>query len=104
MADEMYDKKVTIRELVDFFKFERLTGDDESLKRWTVVPDFNRPGFELCGVYKKTEPRRIVVIGNKESEFIRTMSEEDQRTRFPLITDGLTPAAIITKNNDYLQF
>ena len=28
------------------------------------------------------------------------MSEEDQRTRFPLITDGLTPAAIITKNND----
>ena len=54
MADEMYDKKVTIRELVDFFKFERLTGNDESLKRWTVVPDVNRPGFELCGVYKKT--------------------------------------------------
>ena len=36
MADEMYDKKVTIRELVDFFKFERLTGDDESLKRYTI--------------------------------------------------------------------
>jgi HPr kinase/phosphorylase len=28
------------------------------------------------------------------------MSEEDQRERFPQITDGLTPTLIITKNND----
>ena len=46
------------------------------------------------------EPRRIVILGNKESEFIHTMSEVDQRTRFPLITDGLTPALIISKNNE----
>lgn len=100
MAEVKYDKKVTIREIVDFFQFERLTGDDHSLDRWTVVPDVNRPGFELCGFVKKTEPRRIVIIGNKESEFIRGMSEQDQRERFPLITDGLTPAMIITKNNE----
>lgn len=100
MAENMYEKKVTIRELVDFFKFERLTGDEKSLDRWTVVPDVNRPGFELCGFYKKAEPRRIVILGNKESEFIHTMSEADQRTRFPLITDGLTPALIISKNNE----
>ncbi len=100
MAENMYEKKVTIRELVDFFKFERLTGDEKSLDRWTVVPDVNRPGFELCGFYKMAEPRRIVILGNKESEFIHTMSEADQRTRFPLITDGLTPALIISKNNE----
>ena len=100
MADDMFEKKVTIRELVDFFKFERLTGDEKSLDRWTVVPDVNRPGFELCGFYKMTEPRRIVILGNKETEFIKTMPEADQRARFPLITDGLTPAMIITKNNE----
>ncbi len=100
MAENVYEKKVTIRELVDFFKFERLTGDEKSLDRWTVVPDVNRPGFELCGFYKMAEPRRIVILGNKESEFIHTMSEIDQRTRFPLITDGLTPALIISKNNE----
>ncbi len=100
MAENVYEKKVTIRELVDFFKFERLTGDEKSLDRWTVVPDVNRPGFELCGFYKMAEPRRIVILGNKESEFIHTMSEADQRTRFPLITDGLTPALIISKNNE----
>ena len=99
MSDYTYDKKVTIREIVDFFKFEQLTGDERSLDRWTVVPDVNRPGFELCGFYRVTEPRRIVILGNKESEFIETMSEQDQRERFPLLTDGLTPALIITKSN-----
>jgi HPr kinase/phosphorylase len=100
MSEAKYDKKVTVREIVEFFNFEQLTGDDHSLDRWTVVPDINRPGFELCGFMKKTDPRRIVVIGNKESEFIRSMSEADQRERFPQITDGLTPTLIITKNND----
>ena len=98
MAD--YTKKVTVREIVDFFHFEQVTGNDEALNRWTVVPDVNRPGFELCGFYRMTEPRRIVVIGNKESDFIRTMSPEDQHSRFPMLTDGLTPLIIITKNNE----
>lgn len=95
-----YTKKVTIREIVDFFKLDRLTGDDSSLDRWTIVQDVNRPGFELCGFYKKSDPRRIVIIGNKESEFIKTMTPEEQRARFPMITDGLTPMIIITRNND----
>ncbi len=99
MPDVVYEKKVTIREIVDFFKFEQLTGNANALDRWTVVPDVNRPGFELCGFYQMTEPRRIVVIGNKEEDFIKTMSEADQRARFPMLTDGLTPAIIITKNN-----
>ena len=95
----LYEKKVFIREIVDFFKIEQLTGDRNSLERWTVVPDVNRPGFELCGVFKPTEPRRIVILGNKETEFIETMTEQEQRERFPLLTDGLTPAIIITRNN-----
>ena len=100
MSEVRYDKKVTIREIKNFFKFEQLTGDDQALERWTVVPDVNRPGFELCGFDQKTEPRRIVLIGNKESDFIKLMSPEDQRNRFALLTDGLTPAIIITKNNE----
>ena len=95
-----YNKKVSIREIVEEFRLEQLTGDDKSLDRWTVVPDMNRPGFELCGFYQPTEPRRIVIIGNKETDFIKEMSEADQRERFPSITDGLTPAIIITKGNE----
>ena len=94
-----YSKKVSIRDVKEAFRFEQLTGNDAALDRWTVVPDINRPGFELCGFYRMTEPRRVVIIGNKESEYIKEMSEADQRERFPRLTDGLTPAIIISRNN-----
>ena len=61
-----FEKRVQVREIVKFFQFEQLTGNEESLNRWVVVPDVNRPGFELSGYFKPTEPRRIVLIGNKE--------------------------------------
>ncbi len=97
--ENIYTKQVTVRQIVEFFKYDRLTGDDKSLDRWTVVPDINRPGFELCGVARPSDPRRIVIIGNKESEYISHMSEQEQRERFPMLTDGLTPLIIITKGN-----
>ena len=90
----------TAHNLVFLLRYGGLTGDDHALDRWTVVPDINRPGFELCGFNRITEPRRIVVIGNKEIEFIATMTEQQQRERYPMLTDGLTPAIIITKNNE----
>jgi HPr kinase/phosphorylase len=65
-----------------------------------VIPDVNRPGFELSGYFKPTEPRRVVIIGNKEIEYIGHLTEDEQRARFPSITDGLTPMMIITKNNE----
>lgn len=99
MSETKYTKKVTVREVVDFFKLEQVTGNDDALNRWIVVPDTNRPGFELAGYFRLTEPRRIVIIGNKESEYILHMSEAEQRERYPKITDGYTPMIIITKNN-----
>ena len=97
---ETDQNKVMIEEIVDFFGLEQLTGNEESLNRWVVIPDVNRPGFELSGYFKPTEPRRVVIIGNKEIEYIGHLSEEEQRARFPSITDGLTPMLIITKNNE----
>lgn len=87
--------KVTIREIEQYFQFEQLTGNDESLERWVIVPDVNRPGLELAGYYKYTEPRRIVIIGEKESAYINTLDEEVQKERFDKITDGYTPCIII---------
>lgn len=44
-----FQGKVPVRDIVSFFKFEQLTGNEEALNRWVVVPDVNRPGFELAG-------------------------------------------------------
>ena len=88
--------KVTIRELQNYFKFEQLTGNEDSLSRWVIVPDVNRPGLELAGFFKHTEPRRIVIIGDKEQAYIDTLSVEIQRERFEQLTDGHTPTIIIS--------
>lgn len=93
-----YNEKVLIRDVKEFFNYEQLTGDEESLNRWTVVPDVNRPGLELSGYSVLTEPRRVVIIGKKEIDYINQLSEEVQRERFALITDGLTPMILLTRS------
>lgn len=97
---EKYEGKVAVKEIKEFFDYEQITGDEKSLERWVVVPDVNRPGLELSGYTKLTEPRRVVIIGNKEQEYIEEMSEELQRERYKLITDALTPCIVISRNFD----
>ena len=96
MTKRTYEKKVTIREIRDFFRLEQLSGNEESLNRWVVVPDVNRPGFELMGYFQPTEPRRIIIMGRKEIDFIPNLTEAQQRERYAPITDPLTPMIILT--------
>lgn len=100
MSSNIYKKKVLVREIKDFFKLTQITGDEKSLERWVVVPDTNRPGFELAGYFRLTEPRRVVIIGQKEIEYISHLNEAQQRERYPFITDGLTPMIVITRGNE----
>lgn len=97
---EEFEGKVMIRELVDYFKFEQITGDEESLNRWVIVPDLNRPGLELAGFFKLTEPRRIVIIGDKELAYIETLDEETQIERYRIITDAYTPMIVFSRNRE----
>ena len=92
-----FEGRVTIKEILDHFGYEHLVGNEESLKRWVVVPDVNRPGLELTGFFEHTEPRRILIIGAKEESYLATLDEKTQRERFENILDGFTPALILTK-------
>ncbi|MBS3991430.1 MAG: HPr(Ser) kinase/phosphatase [Erysipelothrix sp.] len=95
-----YTNRCTMRKVRDYFKFEQLCGNNEALDRWVVVPDLNRPGLELSGFFEHTEPRRIVVLGDKEMAYIETMSGEHQRYVFEKLTDGWTPSIIITRSHE----
>ena len=86
-----YEGKVMISELQSYFKFEQLSGNEESLNRWVIVPDVNRPGLELAGFYKHTEPRRIVIIGDKEQAYIDTLSVEIQHSLKQLRSESIAP-------------
>lgn len=93
-------KAITVQRLKNYFGFEQICGDEESLKRIIQIADTNRPGLELAGYFDHSQARRLVILGDKEIAYIQTMSEKKQRKSFDFITDEKTPAIIISKHHE----
>lgn len=91
----MDEIKCLIRDFKNHFGFQQITGNEQSLDRWIIVPDVNRPGLELAGFFDHTEPRRVVIIGLKEIAFIQQLPEHLQWERFDMLLDGWTPAIVV---------
>ena len=90
---------VKLRNLVEAFQFVQICGDARSLARNITNADTNRPGLELAGFFQKSQLKRLIILGDKEISYIKTMSEEKQRESFGFLTSEVTPAIIITKNH-----
>ena len=97
MANEELDKRVYVRALKEQFNLEQLAGDDESLNRWIIAPDVNRPGLELSGYLESNDLKRVVVIGTKEYEYMSKLDDNTQKQRFEIITDSYTPCIILSE-------
>lgn len=96
----METAKVSVRDLIEVFDFERVCGDNLSLDREIMVADTNRPGLELTGFFGYTKKKRIVVLGDKEIQYIKTIDEEAQRHSFEYLTGDEVPAIVITKSHE----
>ena len=90
---------VKLRNLVEAFQFVQICGDERSLERNITIADTNRPGLELAGFFQKSQLKRLIILGDKEISYIKTMCEEKQRESFGFLTSEVTPAIIITKNH-----
>ena len=91
---------VTVREIKTYFDFEQVVGDDKSLDKVVTIADTNRPGLELAGFMGYTQKKRIVILGEKEFEYIKIMPEVTQKRAFDFLTSEETPLIIISKNHD----
>lgn len=92
-------KRVYVSELKEYFNLQQVSGNEESLHRWIIAPDVNRPGLELAGYRDSDDLKRVVIIGNKECKYLEQVDEETQRERFQIITDSYTPCIIMTGKN-----
>jgi HPr kinase/phosphorylase len=90
--------KALIKDLKDFFGFEQVSGGEEALNRWVIIPDINRPGLELCGYFVGSEPRRIIIMGNKESSYMKTLEQDVLKERLEKLSDEFTPCMIFSKD------
>ena len=103
MANEELDKRVYVRAIKQQFNLEQITGDDNSLNRWVIAPDVNRPGLELSGYLESNDLKRVVVIGTKEYEYMVKQDREIQKQRFEIITDSFTPCIILSEGCGQLE-
>ena len=97
------NKRVYVRELKERFHFEQLCGNEQSLERYIIAPDINRPGRELSGYLGSSDLKRVVIIGNKEGKYINQFDYETQKARFEIITDAYTPCIIISSRHGVPQ-
>lgn len=105
MANEELKKRVYVRQLKQALDLAQVTGDDSSLDRWIIAPDINRPGLELSGYLESNDLKRVVILGNKEYEYMSKLPKDVQKQRFEIITDSYTPCIVLSegfKENDVL--
>ena len=103
MANEELNKRVYIRQIKEEFDLLQLSGNDESLDRWAIAPDINRPGLELSGYLESNDLKRVVILGTKEFEYMSKLDEEIQKQRFEIITDSYTPCIIMTEGFEEME-
>lgn len=103
MANEELNKRVYVRQIKEEFQLEQITGSDNSLNRWVIAPDINRPGLELSGYLESNDLKRVVILGTKEFEYMSKFDENTQRQRFEIITDSFTPCIILSEGFEGLN-
>lgn len=74
-------------------------GNDANTNREISIPEVNRVGLELTGFKKYVEPKRILILGNKEIAYINLLSKEEQIDRFQFLFTDETPCVIISRNH-----
>ena len=74
-----------------------LVAGEEGMSRQIKSPDVHRPGLSLAGYLRGYAPRRILVFGRVEIEYVRDLDSETRRERLTGILDRMTPAVIVAR-------
>ena len=94
MAQEL----VTVKTIMKKFNLNCICGK-EGLRRPILVENINRAGMELMGFFEHSDLRRIIVLGNKEINYIYSRSNEELMPAYEFLLNEITPCMIITQGN-----
>ncbi len=60
-------------------------------------PRVQKPGLAFAGYYEYIKPGRVQIIGESETEYLKTLTEEERHERLDRITSLPVPVFVITK-------
>ena len=76
----------------------RLVAGAAGLKRAILEPTINRPGLVLTGFTRYFAWKRVQVIGNAESFYLRSLEPSERRRRFELLVAKAIPCVVYSRN------
>lgn len=75
----------------------RVLSGDSHLDNLISHPRVQKPGLAFAGYYAYIKPGRVQIIGESETEYLRTLDDEERHRRFEHIASLPVPVFVITK-------
>ena len=83
-------------EELDYLHLAVLAGTSH-LDNLITHPRVQKPGLAFAGYYAYIKPGRVQIIGESETEYLKTLTEEERHERLDRITSLPVPVFVITK-------
>jgi HPr kinase/phosphorylase len=94
---------ITIEDFFENLSIElclELKGGILGIKKEILAPEIERPGLALTGFMKGSLPNRMLVFGNVEMEYLRSLSSPVRKRRLAKLLTSRLPAVILSRNNE----
>ncbi|MFL6193111.1 MAG: HPr(Ser) kinase/phosphatase [Thermoanaerobaculia bacterium] len=83
-------------EELSYLRLGVLSGESH-LDNLITHPRVQKPGLAFAGYYEYIKPGRVQIIGESETEYLKTLGDEDRLERLDRITSLPVPVFVITK-------
>lgn len=88
---------VTLKQMVDQLGFEVLYTPGDIEQCVITSTEVNRPGLLITGYHDFFDPSRIQIIGRMEVSYLKSLSENERRSRLHTLMQQKVPVVVITR-------
>ncbi len=90
--------KIALSRIVEEFKFEVLVRPDNFEDIMIETPEVNRPGLALAGFYEIFDKERIELVGEAETRYLQSLTEEKKKEMLERFVDALPVVILYTRD------
>ena len=90
---------VKLNDLIKEFHLEVIRGFDKIDSTELFIPDVTRPGLQLAGHFLHFGPDRIQLIGNMETAYLNSLSDDERRKKYNALLATGIPCLVLSRNH-----
>lgn len=89
---------IRVDDLIEHMNLNNLTPKIDTDERRIYIPEINRPGLQLTGFFQKFQNKRVQVLGNVESLYLKSLEKEERLSAYEGLISRNVPCVIFTNN------